>query len=152
MIRRPPRSTLFPYTTLFRSASAGKREGEVRAVVNRLGTNAIRRHNRDRGWGKRRCPGVIIEDGAGGGGWGDREVVGGGNNRASPRCNRERKTLGAFNLRVVERLDVHDCSRIANRKDRAGWRKVIKAACCPEPSGQVRRQRLRQVASAGQRE
>src|SRR2546427_4298728 len=25
MIRRPPRSTLFPYTTLFRSASAGER-------------------------------------------------------------------------------------------------------------------------------
>src|SRR2546425_9158275 len=25
MIRRPPRSTLFPYTTLFRSESAGKR-------------------------------------------------------------------------------------------------------------------------------
>src|SRR3712207_7963777 len=25
MIRRPPRSTLFPYTTLFRSAYAGKR-------------------------------------------------------------------------------------------------------------------------------
>src|SRR5688572_31300995 len=33
MIRRPPRSTLFPYTTLFRSAGAvrgrlGKREGD----------------------------------------------------------------------------------------------------------------------------
>src|SRR3712207_7533990 len=26
MIRRPPRSTLFPYTTLFRSVSAGRRE------------------------------------------------------------------------------------------------------------------------------
>src|SRR5437899_7624625 len=25
MIRRPPRSTLFPYTTLFRSAGAGRR-------------------------------------------------------------------------------------------------------------------------------
>src|SRR5256885_6229032 len=25
MIRRPPRSTLFPYTTLFRSATAGER-------------------------------------------------------------------------------------------------------------------------------
>src|SRR3712207_7883897 len=30
MIRRPPRSTLFPYTTLFRSARAGE---EVRLVV-----------------------------------------------------------------------------------------------------------------------
>src|SRR3712207_8922841 len=26
MIRRPPRSTLFPYTTLFRSSSAGRSE------------------------------------------------------------------------------------------------------------------------------
>src|SRR2546421_5687935 len=26
MIRRPPRSTLFPYTTLFRSADSGQRE------------------------------------------------------------------------------------------------------------------------------
>src|SRR3712207_7629561 len=30
MIRRPPRSTLFPYTTLFRSP-AGRRSGVVRA-------------------------------------------------------------------------------------------------------------------------
>src|SRR3712207_7310770 len=29
MIRRPPRSTLFPYTTLFRSAVAGLRDAEV---------------------------------------------------------------------------------------------------------------------------
>src|SRR2546422_3927320 len=28
MIRRPPRSTLFPYTTLFRSRSAPARDGE----------------------------------------------------------------------------------------------------------------------------
>src|SRR5947208_11107964 len=27
MIRRPPRSTLFPYTTLFRSLRAGRRRG-----------------------------------------------------------------------------------------------------------------------------
>src|SRR3712207_7824435 len=30
MIRRPPRSTLFPYTTLFRSAAAVRRRGVVR--------------------------------------------------------------------------------------------------------------------------
>src|SRR5438034_8438634 len=30
MIRRPPRSTLFPYTTLFRSASAGDVRHRVR--------------------------------------------------------------------------------------------------------------------------
>src|SRR5215211_9117043 len=29
MIRRPPRSTLFPYTTLFRSAGVGDRGGEA---------------------------------------------------------------------------------------------------------------------------
>src|SRR2546430_9024061 len=31
MIRRPPRSTLFPYTTLFRSASAQQLAAEVEA-------------------------------------------------------------------------------------------------------------------------
>src|SRR2546426_4957257 len=34
MIRRPPRSTLFPYTTLFRSASPGKRPGQLLDEVN----------------------------------------------------------------------------------------------------------------------
>src|SRR3712207_7496336 len=34
MIRRPPRSTLFPYTTLFRSA-VGRQEEEVRAREER---------------------------------------------------------------------------------------------------------------------
>src|SRR5260221_4887871 len=34
MIRRPPRSTLFPYTTLFRSsARVGKSDGEVPAII-----------------------------------------------------------------------------------------------------------------------
>src|SRR3712207_8291948 len=33
MIRRPPRSTLFPYTTLFRSAQAGTRDGAVRTAA-----------------------------------------------------------------------------------------------------------------------
>src|SRR5256885_3717063 len=32
MIRRPPRSTLFPYTTLFRSRVEGNREARARAV------------------------------------------------------------------------------------------------------------------------
>src|SRR2546430_10421999 len=38
MIRRPPRSTLFPYTTLFRSRErlAGHHRGVVAAVVVRL--------------------------------------------------------------------------------------------------------------------
>src|SRR2546430_13564399 len=33
MIRRPPRSTLFPYTTLFRSLAHEDRPAEVRAVA-----------------------------------------------------------------------------------------------------------------------
>src|SRR3712207_7521239 len=48
MIRRPPRSTLFPYTTLFRSSraggrrapapgGAGHRSGNRRRVADRLG-------------------------------------------------------------------------------------------------------------------
>src|SRR3712207_9273522 len=37
MIRRPPRSTLFPYTTLFRSAAAARRRrtAEARALPGR---------------------------------------------------------------------------------------------------------------------
>src|ERR1035441_7877884 len=34
MIRRPPRSTLFPYTTLFRSSEPG--HGEARVVDDRI--------------------------------------------------------------------------------------------------------------------
>src|SRR5256885_16508366 len=43
MIRRPPRSTLFPYTTLFRSAALGRKvdlehaEGELLAFVDAAG-------------------------------------------------------------------------------------------------------------------
>src|SRR2546429_4155254 len=34
MIRRPPRSTLFPYTTLFRSGGAAQRGGEIADARN----------------------------------------------------------------------------------------------------------------------
>src|SRR2546422_5226533 len=37
MIRRPPRSTLFPYTTLFRSHAAGCGKGKQRAAHEALG-------------------------------------------------------------------------------------------------------------------
>src|SRR5947207_10973767 len=33
MIRRPPRSTLFPYTTLFRSQMAGRRNPRAAALI-----------------------------------------------------------------------------------------------------------------------
>src|SRR3712207_9496091 len=39
MIQRPPRSTLFPYTTLFRSAVGEQREGGV--VVAAVGRGAL---------------------------------------------------------------------------------------------------------------
>src|SRR3989442_3787432 len=35
MIRRPPRSTLFPYTTLFRSHAVGQRTEVVRHLLDR---------------------------------------------------------------------------------------------------------------------
>src|SRR5258707_9846457 len=41
MIRRPPRSTLFPYTTLFRSASAACTTGE-RATASRTAASGGR--------------------------------------------------------------------------------------------------------------
>src|SRR5260370_30463557 len=39
MIRRPPRSTLFPYTTLFRSARLFKMRIEVQSGANRRDTS-----------------------------------------------------------------------------------------------------------------
>src|SRR5256885_8291702 len=35
MIRRPPRSTLFPYTTLFRSPRSGRKRGATRKKCRR---------------------------------------------------------------------------------------------------------------------
>src|SRR2546430_10930343 len=52
MIRRPPRSTLFPYTTLFRSTSAAfdDESGELRDIRDRDLLQATRRRqgHRDR--------------------------------------------------------------------------------------------------------
>src|SRR6266542_5803470 len=45
MIRRPPRSTLFPYTTLFRSRRAGPSLGLMVSDQERLG---LRKWDRDR--------------------------------------------------------------------------------------------------------
>src|SRR5688572_32748849 len=55
MIRRPPRSTLFPYTTLFRSQGRRPRHGPV--DLSRAGHRAGRKAlggAQDRGW--RRIP------------------------------------------------------------------------------------------------
>src|SRR5438105_10635258 len=49
MIRRPPRSTLFPYTTLFRSPAQGrKRAGRHQPVHARRGTSNCARGRQDR--------------------------------------------------------------------------------------------------------
>src|SRR2546430_4208297 len=42
MIRRPPRSTLFPYTTLFRSHGVGHPSAAWRCVVQRCGGARLR--------------------------------------------------------------------------------------------------------------
>src|SRR5258708_23755423 len=46
MIRRPPRSTLFPYTTLFRSRLhlVGGGAEHARPVLQNIGQHRIRRH------------------------------------------------------------------------------------------------------------
>src|SRR5256885_7009606 len=44
MIRRPPRSTLFPYTTLFRSPRSCSWNGTRPRSCGRRGTRSIRRH------------------------------------------------------------------------------------------------------------
>src|SRR6266849_1397933 len=48
MIRRPPRSTLFPYTTLFRSAAAAAREAKIPYVITprgMLSETCLRQHH-----------------------------------------------------------------------------------------------------------
>src|SRR3989441_10794286 len=47
MIRRPPRSTLFPYTTLFRSPEQEDRRVRSAAETRRPPHQALRRRNRD---------------------------------------------------------------------------------------------------------
>src|SRR5258708_27134898 len=59
MIRRPPRSTLFPYTTLFRSqalayAAGGPHGRRGRAPARRPRYRRAPRHPRPRGWRDRK--------------------------------------------------------------------------------------------------
>src|SRR2546430_8478957 len=49
MIRRPPRSTLFPYTTLFRSRRRGDRAGQAGVRADRGVGEGPRRLHRERG-------------------------------------------------------------------------------------------------------
>src|SRR3712207_7225930 len=55
MIRRPPRSTLFPYTTLFRSRNGGRRGARRDALLR--GAARRRRRGRVRVQGVRRVAG-----------------------------------------------------------------------------------------------
>src|SRR5256885_7430713 len=41
MIRRPPRSTLFPYTTLFRSILVGRNEAKLRDIAAAHGLTRV---------------------------------------------------------------------------------------------------------------
>src|SRR3989442_6386477 len=54
MIRRPPRSTLFPYTTLFRSIDRRRAEAEVVKVWNNLLDPIIATHAQPTGLHKGR--------------------------------------------------------------------------------------------------
>src|SRR2546425_9524068 len=53
MIRRPPRSTLFPYTTLFRSPGARMPRGERRQGHRRRGGRVTCSHQQNRPAGER---------------------------------------------------------------------------------------------------
>src|SRR5690348_17631778 len=55
MIRRPPRSTLFPYTTLFRSAEGRADRRAPRSPAHRAGHFRPQRRRQDRGPENRRA-------------------------------------------------------------------------------------------------
>src|SRR3712207_8458105 len=81
MIRRPPRATLVPYTTLFRSESAGVRAVSARARAEReLPPRSVQRADR----GARARGGARSEVRGGGRGSGDDALAG---DRKSTRLN-----------------------------------------------------------------
>src|SRR2546426_8451119 len=61
MIRRPPRSTLFPYTTLFRSRGGGMRSEEdgTGAALVAIDDGRARTEHRDTAVGERICGGPL---------------------------------------------------------------------------------------------
>src|SRR3712207_6861308 len=69
MIRRPPRSTLFPYTTLFRSGAAGPGAGAARPEDPARDGGPLARPGHDagrgaaRGGGGHRGGGLAVRDG-----------------------------------------------------------------------------------------
>src|SRR3712207_7362931 len=96
MIRRPPRSTLFPYTTLFRSRGAPQR----RRQAGRLG--ARRREAppaRFRGGGQRS---VELRD--------PPEVPGGGRDRKSTRLNSSHANISYAVFCLKKKKNKHSTS------------------------------------------
>src|SRR2546430_10470283 len=63
MIRRPPRSTLFPYTTLSRSAAWREAGGGLRAAAECARRQAERGEARRKQFGHRRTQSAESEDG-----------------------------------------------------------------------------------------
>src|SRR6266513_2891534 len=62
MIRRPPRSTLFPYTTLFRSSAHRRRRLRDRLFLAQLPEASPRRWAQDRSLVRRRARGGAREE------------------------------------------------------------------------------------------
>src|SRR2546430_12244966 len=87
MIRRPPRSTLFPYTTLFRSTAAGATllVGTEAAGMSRDADGRWRVELRGAGGEETWRAGIVI--GAGGGGGTGRRW--GGRDTREPACEQE---------------------------------------------------------------
>src|SRR3712207_7470744 len=73
MVRRPPRSTLFPYTTLFRSRCADAAAERQRGLRERGGRGGPREAAREGGRRALRLEERRDDPHAGGGGRGDRE-------------------------------------------------------------------------------
>src|SRR6266487_7199863 len=66
MIRRPPRSTLFPYTTLFRAGVDGALAGRGRHPLVGTGHQPARQHPAQSDQGRPALPAVDPADGLGG--------------------------------------------------------------------------------------
>ena len=94
MIRRPPRSTLFPYTTLFRSPARGAcREGRTRLKVITLAQDPGKRSlpGRPRNTYLKRCLGASCAPA----GPGERQASGPGKITTPARCLPGKPTLCA---------------------------------------------------------
>src|SRR5256885_5653815 len=94
MIRRPPRSTLFPYTTLFRSLPAHRQPAASRPAV--------------------REPGAAPADGPGGGG-GSAELR--GRDRKSTRLNSSHLVISYAVFCLKKKTD-HNRPRPVRRQDK----------------------------------